>query len=483
MIARIGLLILFLTGLSAHAQPLGETLPRFEPVTAGESFPIGDAPGRERGYLIVAEDRSAAEPNPIRLPVVIVRARSGDSTQPPVLFLPGGPGIGSLSAAAYPGAYPWTADRDFIIIGRRGTEHADPALTCPAIGAALAQQVPANDPSILDAVRQCRAELSEDGIALDQYHTAAHVADLEDLRTVLDIEHWSIFALSYGTRIALSVARDHPDSLASMVLDSPLPHSARYDDESAGNLADVYRLTARACASQPACNASFPELERRFFERLEDVGTEGVDITGYIGRQRIISAAELAGSIPLTSRASLSQAPILMDAIARLDPAVFPLLFGGAGQPAGFAWGNRLSVWCSEALPFSDRARSPLPPDAFAGLDSAVFHPDVCQAWDVPERPESEITPTRSDVPTLIIAGQFDALTPPRWGADAVSSLTRGRLITLPWGFHTETVNWDGDGCAMSLAADFFTDPERFLAEAEPGCVTTASAPQFQLTQ
>ncbi|WP_323761928.1 alpha/beta hydrolase [Maricaulis sp.] len=458
-----------------------EGLPRFETIDANADFPVSVPSSWDslRGYLVVAEDRASAEPRELRLPVAMVRARTPEPGRAPVLFLPGGPGLGSLSAAAYPGAYPWTSDRDFIVFGRRGSVHAEPSLMCEQIGDALVRADRPNAPALIDAVTTCRETLEAGGIDPDQYNSAAHAADIEDLRQVLDIEQWGLFGLSYGTRVALTLVRDYPDTVESMVLDSPLPHTARYDDESVSNYEAALRSVADACEADESCAAAHPNLAERYFAQVERAKNEPLTLLGEGDTERSVSAAELAGVTTLGSRAALARAPLIMDAAARLDGNILAPLLDARGSPSNYAWGLRLSVWCSEAHPFSERASAPVPEDRFGGLDGAVFHPDVCEAWDVSQRPEAEIEPTRSAVPTLIIAGEYDVLTPPRWADDAARFLDRARVVVIPDGFHGETTNWGGDGCAMSLAAAFFDDPATIVDAPSAECLTGGQPPEF----
>lgn len=92
-------------------------VPRFEQDST--SFPVA-VPSDYRaltGYLVVYENRKRPDGPTIRLPVAVLRARSAQAEPSPVLYLAGGPGSSALNAAAYPGAYPWTTDRDFIVLG------------------------------------------------------------------------------------------------------------------------------------------------------------------------------------------------------------------------------------------------------------------------------------------------------------------------------------------------------------------------------
>jgi pimeloyl-ACP methyl ester carboxylesterase len=214
----------------APAQAQGP-LPRFEPVAEGEDFPVAvSGPRYERGYLLVAQQAEEPDTLVLRLPVVRIAALDPEPGLAPVLFLPGGPGTGSLSAARFPGAYPWTQNRDFIVMGRRGTRNAQPSLQCPEIGPALAAIGDSAQAQLFAALDACRSQLEAEGVVLEAYNSDASASDIEALRQVLGEDQLALFALSYGTRLALTYARDYPGRVEAMVLDSPLPHSAKYDD-------------------------------------------------------------------------------------------------------------------------------------------------------------------------------------------------------------------------------------------------------------
>lgn len=444
-------------------------LPRFEAVEEGAPFPVEvSGPRYQRGFLVVAQSNHPDDEVELRLPVVIVRAQTPVPGLAPVVFLPGGPGEGGLSAAQFPGAYPWSAERDFVIFGRRGTRYAVPSMQCEAIGPALVSRKPGAQSRLEQAIADCKSALEAQGLRRDAYNTAASASDLEALRTALGYEQWSFLGLSYGTRLALTYAREYPEHVQSMVLDSPLPHGVHFDDAYPAHLEAALRRVAQMCAESFDCNTVYPDLEERFFAAIEAAPRQ-------CGEGRVCQR-EIVNSVPLASTFDLERAPRLMDEAPRLEAG-----HDRAAYASDFDWGVRLSVWCSEALPYAQRRNGPLP-DSFAGLDSATFTPETCALWEVSVRPEAEIEPTVSSAPTLILAGELDALTPPRWGYEAAQILSQSRVISIPYGFHTETTNWDGDGCAMSLAARFFSSPEAMLSETTvPSCIVRRGPPDFRL--
>ncbi|MEL7487686.1 MAG: alpha/beta fold hydrolase [Pseudomonadota bacterium] len=307
---------------------------RFERLEEGEDFPISGAQGFDTrfGYLTASENRGDPRSREIRLPVAIVKAKNARKGAAPVLYLAGGPGLSGLNAAAYPGAYPWTDDRDFIVMSQRGTAGAEPVLDCPGIGDALVEARSGDQALAVETARACRQRLVDVGVDLSAYHSAASAADIEDLRKALGVDQLSLYAVSYGTRLALTFARDFPDSVASMVLDAPLPHTARYDDQSVDNFEAALRRVAAACDSQSACHDTYPELEARFFNAIEEAKTSPWFIVDEKGSETRIEARDLARLPRLDRRADVAAAPYWMDAVARRDEAAIVRRLEGAAR-------------------------------------------------------------------------------------------------------------------------------------------------------
>ena len=58
-------------------------------------------------------------------------------------------------------------------------------------------------------------------INLAAYNSPASAADLNDLRLALGYKEWNLYGRSYGGRLALTVMRDYPTGIRSVILDSP----------------------------------------------------------------------------------------------------------------------------------------------------------------------------------------------------------------------------------------------------------------------
>src|SRR5208282_4555653 len=57
---------------------------------------------------------------------------------------------------------------------------------------------------------------------------------------------------------------------------------------------------------------------------------------------------------------------------------------------------------------------------------------DDCRGWKVNKGPIAQRSATRSSIPTLILSGSFDAITPPDWGQIAAQALPNSTVLLIP---------------------------------------------------
>jgi pimeloyl-ACP methyl ester carboxylesterase len=113
------------------------------------------------------------------------------------------------------------------------------------------------------------------------------------------------------------------------------------------------------------------------------------------------------------------------------------------------AMGMQLSVVCSE-----DAAGFRADPDAENTLLGNSFAKDLgaqCAIWPHGTMPADFHRPLTGNTPVLALEGEFDPVTPPRYGEEVVRHLANARLLIARGQGH----NVIGAGCMPKLVARF----------------------------
>jgi hypothetical protein len=126
-----------------------------------------------------------------------------------------------------------------------------------------------------------------------------------------------------------------------------------------------------------------------------------------------------------------------------------------------YSMGMRLSVWCSEEYPFEDISSAnfktgiPLP---YQQMKSEAVPLQICKIWKVTPAGKQENVPFTTNVPVLLVNGEFDPDTPPAWGAAMKKQFANSHHFVFTGMSHTPTQYWD-NSCGMQLAQTFFDNP------------------------
>src|SRR5215831_7198439 len=208
----------------------GGSTARFEPGPCPNTpEPIPALQTARCGSLVVPESRSKPNGRTIRLAVAIVPAVSESPQPDPVVFMTGGPGATGILDTPFLVDAGINRTRDLIIMAQRGTLYSDPNLNCPeldhyyALQVSLVYDAPSTSHQQAAAARECHDRLVKAGIDLSVYNTTENAADFADLRRVLGINAWNVYGYSYGSDLALSYMRDHPDGIRTVTIDSVAP--------------------------------------------------------------------------------------------------------------------------------------------------------------------------------------------------------------------------------------------------------------------
>lgn len=408
----------------------------------------------------VPENRADPRSRTIELNLAVLRSSAQVADSDMLVFLAGGPGQAATESAQTiaPVFGPLLARHHVVLLDQRGTGESN-ALDCPEQDQAQAADAGAS----FDVARVRRAAL--DCLAAVRRHadpryytTTAAVQDLEDVRRALGASSFDLVGVSYGTRVAQQYLRAFPASVRSMVLDSVVPNSLVLGESFASDLEAALHALFSRCTAEPACRKQFGDPQQTLTQ-LRDALRANPHLVTYRDPQTYQSAQQmldedlLASVVRMFSYTSATAAllPLSIDAAAHGD--VGPLLgqakilSGDLTELAGS--GMQYSVICSED---ADLYR-PRPQDADTLLGTHLLDAlkTICSVWPKGMRPADFHAPLVSAKPSLLLAGQYDPVTPPRYAQEVASHLADARVLVLKGQAHGVMAA----GCAPELIKQF----------------------------
>jgi pimeloyl-ACP methyl ester carboxylesterase len=474
-----------------------DDLPIFQPAACPFVLPEDYAEGEQVdcGYLLVPETRGDLHTRIIRLAVAIFHPPGGASEPDALVHLSGGPGASALELLRYQFTDLFeplleAAGRDLVIFDQRGVGRSQPALDCPQLDALSLELLDhesggelLSDQQItgqmLDAIADCRNELSRHA-DLSAYNSPASAADVGDLAAALGYERVNLWGGSYGTRLALEVMRSEPSWVRSVVLEAVYPPDADLYLEAPANFQRALDLTFDSCAANPVCAGNYPDLREGFYAAVARLNEDPVQrvITNPLDRREYSSVMDGDALLGLVFQALYDtyfryRLPGVLDDVARGEYDMVDRLRGVlVGLLPVSSRGMMFSVQCAEALSLDDLQSYEASLAAYPQIRGMYEYGLVgrlaylgCQVWDVPPLPDAARGPVESGIPTLLMSGEFDPVTPPAWAQRAARALSTAYLFEYPGVGHGASAV---DGCPRRMMIDFLRDPSR---APEAGCI------------
>ncbi|MDM4768464.1 alpha/beta hydrolase [Pelomonas sp. SE-A7] len=371
-----------------------------------------------------------AKPDGVQIDVhfVVLPALARNKLPDPVLFLAGGPGQSSINVASGVLSRLGRLNnrRDLVFVDQRGTGKSAP-LECPDPGRRPLAEL--SDPARqLKELEQCREQLQKLPYGdLRFFTTTIAMQDVDAVRQALGTDRWNVIGGSYGTRAALELQRQFPQTIRRLLIDglAPpdmiLPASFSTDTQAASD------ALFEACEKEAACHKAFPKLREQWAELLKSVPrmvTAANPVTGRperfeLARRTLLSA--MRGPLYSPAQASALPAAIAAAAEGRFEGLIGLSAGGTPRKGMGLATGMHFSVVCAEDVPRL-AARTDKPGADYADSD-AQFYLSGCKNWPRGEVPEAFYSIPKAQAPVLLMSGAIDPVTPPRHGERVAKAL------------------------------------------------------------
>lgn len=477
------LLILFITLIftTISIAQTQETLPRFE----YSKCPI-EVPSNETidcGFLITQEDYKNLEGSVIRTPVIIIRSRKPYTSKEALLFTEGGPGFSSLRSVWWLANTEFANKRDIVILEQRGNEFSEPRLACDF-------SVWWNE---VEGQTDCLNSMRKNEIMLENYTTESIAADINALKQVLDYERWILFGTSYSSRPIQLVMKSYPEKVYGVILHSTSPITdTRYLHDTEHTFR-VLQVMFNDCTADSSCASAYPNLENQLFDLVHEFNNNPIELEIKFPKNMERSTIEVDGN---TLISWMVEGAFYGPAYPPFETSYLPLLIdtlSSGNMDLIVSWAeNHIANWSNEAFSWGlyfaincqDDASSINPEivenlaKEYPQLDGFVRHReelDICTAWGLDSAPRLATEPITSKIPTLILAGTYDPITPPEWSQTAIINLINSTFVEFLSSGHSVIRN---NPCAEQIIATFMDNPSK---KPDLRCMETVPKPKFIL--
>ncbi|MDJ0700325.1 MAG: alpha/beta hydrolase [Woeseiaceae bacterium] len=420
--------------------------------------------------------------NSIELRVAVVPALSLTPEPEPFVPLAGGPGQGAIQFyATWASAFELVRrDRDILLVDQRGTGESA-RMDCPIDDTVVEGQF--GIAQTIEYTERCLDQLPHDPRF---FTTSVAVRDLDAVREALGYPALNLYGVSYGSRVAQHYARTFPQTTRSVVLDGVVPPQIPLGPEIAIESQRAIEDVIARCAGDDACNERFPELAEDFaFVRdrlesepviveLQDPSTGRVESIDF-GREQFNAAIRLLAYQATT----IALLPLVISDAANGNfiPLAAQYQLTASDLSDSLALGMHNAVMCSEDAPFIDGfdidhdaiAASYIGPLQLEAIET------MCSIWPKGPVDETLHEPLATDLPVLLLSGDADPITPPRYAELAAESLRNSRhIIGQDQGHGQASV-----GCVPRLLADFVETLD--LESLDAGCTERSFVMPFFL--
>lgn len=426
--------------------------------------------------FVVPQDWFVDDGRKLGLAVAVVQPTGRVPDAPPVVYLEGGPGGPAMpEAAAFGSENNWItedfepvfdAGRPLVLLDGRGVGASLPFLSCPGAMKRVWREfrlLPAKRSltAYLSDVEDCLARLSAQGVDFSAYDSAQSAQDLKHLRAALGYEQWALYGVSYGARTALAAMSADGLGMERVIFDSPSYGRGHVWNQDQDAFDRVITVLDAACRAGEICPDSWGSLNTRLrmvFDQLNEaplrirrsggfwpvymdghLALYGIHLLLYydVGPQILWSVLEdLEGG-------DEARAQFLLD------------LVYGQYEPSGFSEVVNWATYCQESDVYSPYTRiSELP--VYETQDVTAFR-SVCGFMGLRYSPSGAVSDEAGvfgDIPTIVVSGSWDPITPPSYGAALARDLGAVAHIVRPRAAHGAAFRHE-DACAQEVLTAF----------------------------
>ncbi len=448
------------------------------------------------GYVTLPQDYDGPSDPKVEIYFTVIQSRHSAPQPDPLVYLVGGPGSSGsqlLQTSFNKYLRAFASDRDIIVIDQRGSGLSNPPLYCREALFRLDEILQSHHADyaelMLEILRECRQRLSAKGVRFDTFHSVNIARDVVNVMLSLGYEQWNLVGVSYGSRLALTMMRDYPQYLRSVILDSVYPPQADIYLDAYYHAERALSALFAACEASAVCSARYPDFETLFYQLFHQLNQKplvaqyqprgnqelNIEVSGYRLYDWVFSWLYEVDSIKLIPRLvyDLQQG-------RTQDPVRIGLSY--EASMTSLSLGMHYTVQCQEEYGSAQNRDYAGMLQAHPHLSGYLRYPvegaatlsRLCDLWGAKARPPQANAPVTSDIPALLLSGNFDPITPAAYAEQARETLSAAFSFVWP---HVGHGVLRSDRCAVRIAKAFLVDPH---TEPDSSCIASTRAIDFQ---
>lgn len=252
--------------------------------------------------------------------------------------------------------------------------------------------------------------------------------DLRDLIDSLNYPAVNLYSVSYGTRVALELIRRSPEKLRSVILDSPFPSSINDVLSWPSILDNTVQNIFKRCRNNEVCHKKYPDLKELFTKALNQLKNEPMLVhlpeyysDGYydvfINDDRFVYSLFTA---MYDSEITATLPDVINDVAQGKQKSMRPAITSYADMFLDFTMNDMVYnfVLCNDNGDITkdelEKEINKYPLLKYYNRFEWKYNPCKLLKEDRKLRLSSE--PVKSSIPTLILSGEHDTVTPWQWG-------------------------------------------------------------------
>nr|WP_295921713.1 alpha/beta hydrolase [uncultured Dyadobacter sp.] len=426
----------------AHSQPSGTTTKNIDFQVLKFKPSTGDSVSYEYGFLKVPENRSDANTHDIELAVLRLKAQK-PTTHSPILFLSGGPGESAISYIQEEYfqtlIFDLQQDHDIILLDQRGSGRSKPSLGFP-LPAADNKNIFLNEKRAIELHNEAAAiglaDFKKRGIDIRGYNTIQNAEDLDDLRVALKIEKINLLAFSYGTHLALALARKHASSIDQMILigTSGPNHMHHLPFNYDKQLASISALALR----DSAINGQVPDMMKLLKSQLAKLAANPIVIPIKDQKsKRVVQVPIGKFGLQLILRLDAGDSndfiyfPAMLYGMEHGDYRILQRYVERRYNQFNGGFGSGISAMRQASGATAGRYVQIMDQGKTAILGNSMNIPDIFGGWQNIDVGDAFRALFKCDVPTLFVSGTLDSNTPVSNVEELLPWFTKGRQLTV----------------------------------------------------